>query len=107
MADERSFAARLAAERGPGIARAHASTKLSSKLRAASALRFALTDLRWTQRGAADYLGVDEKVIREWLDAGQQPAWIPLALPRRGYTAYLEKLFEEAPPPSMTGTDGY
>lgn len=107
MSNERSLGERLAAERGPGIARAHAAVKLSSKLRAATALRAALVELRWSQREAANYLDVDEKVIREWLDAGQQPAWIPLALPRSGYMAFLEKLYGEAPPPSRTGTDAY
>lgn len=101
-ANETRLAAAFAAERGPGIRQAQASAKTCSKLRAATAFRSALHALRWSQRRAATWVGVDERIIRDWLEAGQQPAWIPLALPREGYMVYLETLFGEAP---RTGTD--
>lgn len=97
--------ARVAALRGPGIVAARASVKESRKLRAATALAHALSELHWSMNRAAAHLGVNESVVRSWLDAHMQPAWIPLALPRDGYVAYLEALLNEVPPESRTGTD--
>lgn len=99
--------ARVAALRGPGIVAARSSVKESRKLRAATALAHALSALRWSQRQCAEYVGVNERIVREWLSANQQPAWLPLALPRDGYLAYLEALLGDVPPESRTGTDGY
>lgn len=96
--------AKLDAARTPGIAKAKADAKLSSKLRAAKAFKVALESLRWSKRHAAHFFDVDDKVIREWLDAGQQPAWIPLALPRAAYLEYLNALLEDAPLEGLTGT---
>jgi len=104
MASLHDLRSRVAALQGPGIASAKASAKLSSKLRAAAAMRFALNELRWSMRQAATFVGVDESVIREWLDAGNQPAWIPLALPRDGQVEYFARLLDELPPESRTGT---
>lgn len=107
MNSARQLEALLEEELRPGLHKAKADAKRSSKLRAAKAFADALTHLRWSKRQTATYVGVDDKTIREWLDAGQQPAWIPLALPREGYMKFLKGLYEEAPPPSHTGTDGY
>jgi len=78
----------------------------SRKLRAAMAFAHALSVLGWSQRETAKHVGCDEKDIRHWLKAVAQPAWIPLALPRPGYVAYLKKLADEAPPSERTGTHG-
>jgi hypothetical protein len=107
MPDLEELRARIAAERGPSVAKARACRKADSKVRAAWALGEALGYLRWTNRHAAEYIGTDEKTIRLWLMAAQQPAWVPLALPRDGYLRYLECLLAEVPPASnRTGTDG-
>jgi hypothetical protein len=98
---------RVAALRSPGIAQAQSCLKESRKLHAAAAFAHALSVLRWSQRQCATYIGKDESVIRSWIDAHQQPAWIPLALPRDGYLAFLEALLGDVPPESKTGTDGY
>lgn len=98
------LAAELAALRGPGIARVHASARSASKFRAAFAFGEALRVLGWSNSRAARHVGVDESTIRYWLDASKQPAWIPLALPRDGYLAFLDALLRDAPP--RTGTDG-
>lgn len=103
MSSVHDLRGKIAALQGPGIASAKSGMRLSSKLRAASALRYAIDSLRWSQRQAATYLGVNERVIREWLEAGQQPAWIPLALPSAGQVEYFARLLDEVPP-ERTGT---
>lgn len=98
---------RLAELRGPSVAKALSSARDNRKARAAMALAHALSVLRWSRRQCAEYVGVDERIIRQWLDAYQQPAWIPLALPRDGYLAYLEALLGDVPPESYRdGTHG-
>lgn len=99
--------ARIAELRGPGIVAAHSCLKESRKLRAATALAHALSVLHWSMNRTAAHLGVNESVVRSWLEAHMQPAWIPLALPREGYLAFLEALLGDVPPESeRTGTDG-
>ncbi len=99
--------ARVADLRGPGIVSARAYLKESRKLRAATALAQALSVLHWSMNRAAAHLGVNESVLRSWLEAHSQPAWIPLALPRDGYLAYLEALLGDVPPESVRdGTNG-
>jgi hypothetical protein len=104
MANVHDLRQRISNLQGPGVASAKSSAKLSSKLRAASAMRYALDVLRWSQRHAAAHLGVTERVVREWVEAGQQPAWIPLALPSAGQVEYFARLLDEVPPESKTGT---
>lgn len=104
-ADVNALRARVAELRGPGVAKAQSSAKLSSKLRAAFAMRAALEALAWSKNYAAKFLGVDESVIRSWLEAEKQPTWIPLALPQVGQIAYFEALLESIPS-ARTGTDG-
>lgn len=104
MANLEDMKARVLALQGPMIRKARSDAKLSCQFRAAFALQVALDALGWSQRHAAKALGVDLKVITMWLKAAQQPAWVPLALPREGYLAYLDALLEEVPPASKTGT---
>ena len=94
---------RVAALRGPGIVQAQASVRSLGKHRASAAMAIALAEMHWSRRDAARHLGVDERVIRDWLDGNRQPAWIPLALPRDGYLAYLDALLGDLPPESVKG----
>jgi len=96
---------RIATLRGPSVAKCQASLRSSRKARAGLALVHALSVLRWSRREAARHVGVDERVVRDWIEGSRQPAWIPLALPRDGYLAYLDSLLGDVPPESRTGTE--
>lgn len=89
------------------VVRAKTLMRDGSKARAGLALAQALKKLTWSNRELANYVGVDEKTIRAWIAGHQQPAWIPLAMPREGYIEYLRALAKDAPPESAGGRRGY
>jgi len=89
------------------VTRAKTLMRDGSKARAGLALVAALKKLRWSNRELATYLGVDEKTIRGWISGYQQPAWIPLAMPREGYLEFLRALAKDTPPESIGGIRGY
>lgn len=90
--------AELAEKSQPRLAKCLPSRRTLGEERAAHAFRAALQACGLSQRAAARWLLVDERIVRDWLHGARAlPAWAHHALPREGQIAYLQVAANDVP----------
>lgn len=82
----------------PRLAKCLPSRRERGEERAAECFGGALHACGLSQRAAARWLLVDERIVRDWIHGARAlPAWAVLALPRDGQIAFLQLAANDLP----------